>query len=167
VPSAGGYADAIRAAGIVLDGEERKRSILEQVRQAAALVGGEVVMDEALLGEVTNLVEMPTAVMGGFNRDFLALPQDVLVSVMKKHQRYFPVRKDGKLLPHFIAIRNGDDLQWTWSQERARPGARCRCRFLRPRGPEEAVEALRRCSTLIFQTKLGSMLTSPERITGW
>ena len=64
---------------------------------------------------MANLVEMPTAVMGGFDQEYLSLPQDVLISVMKKHQRYFPVRSvrtqsSASLLPYFIAIRNGDDL---------------------------------------------------------
>ena len=93
IPSADKYFDMIREAGILLDKEERKASIVEQVNQAAALIGGEAIIDEGLLNEVTNLIEMPTAVMGGFNEEFLSLPRDVLISVMKKHQRYFPVRQ--------------------------------------------------------------------------
>ncbi len=107
IPSAEKYFDVIREAGILLDKEERKASIVEQVNQAAALLGGEAIIEEGLLNEVTNLIEMPTAVMGGFNEEFLSLPRDVLISVMKKHQRYFPVRKVGAqhaapLLPNFI-----------------------------------------------------------------
>ena len=75
VPSAEKYFDVIREAGIVLDKEERKASILEQVNQAATLVGGEAIIEEGLLNEVTNLVEMPTAVMGGFDRESLSLPR--------------------------------------------------------------------------------------------
>ena len=59
-------------------------------------------------------MEMPTAVMGAFSPEFLALPEDALITVMKKHQRYFPVEKNGKLLPHFIAIRNGDRSVLIW-----------------------------------------------------
>ncbi len=137
IPSADKYFDVIREAGILLDKEERKASIVEQVNQAAALLGGQAIIEEGLLNEVTNLIEMPTAVMGGFNEEFLALPRDVLISVMKKHQRYFPVQRVGAtlqgktvntsgktsaqsgvssdlggspLLPNFIAIRNGDDI---------------------------------------------------------
>ena len=98
IASADKYFDVIREAGIVLDKEERKASIVEQVKQAAALVGGEAIFDyvgatgqSPLLDEVTNLVEMPTAVMGEFNSEFLQLPREVLISVMKKHQRYFPI----------------------------------------------------------------------------
>ncbi len=74
IPSADKYFDVIREAGIVLDKEERKASIVEQVNQAASLVGGEAIIEEGLLNEVTNLIEMPTAVMGGFNEEFLSLP---------------------------------------------------------------------------------------------
>jgi len=169
VPSAGRYAEVIREAGIILDGEERKASILEQIGQAAALVGGEAVIDEALLGEVTNLVEMPTAVMGEFNREFLSLPKDVLISVMKKHQRYFPVRKDGRLLPHFIAIRNGDDLHVDVVREGNEHvlGARfADANFFVREDVKQPLEAYRpKLSTLIFQTKLGSMLDKSERMS--
>ncbi len=137
IPSADKYFDVIREAGILLEKEERKSAIVEQVKQAAALIGGEAIIEEGLLSEVANLIEMPTAVMGGFNEEFLALPRDVLISVMKKHQRYFPVQRVGAtlqsrsvassgkdasqsstgsaqgespLLAHFVAIRNGDDL---------------------------------------------------------
>jgi glycyl-tRNA synthetase len=77
IPSADQYFDAIRDAGIVIDYEERKASIMEQVRQAASLVRGEAIIEEGLLNEVTNLVEMPTAVMGGFDKEYLSLPRDV------------------------------------------------------------------------------------------
>ncbi|HLO30489.1 MAG TPA: glycine--tRNA ligase subunit alpha, partial [Anaerolineales bacterium] len=91
ISSADQYFDMIHAAGIVLNKEERRASIVEQVNQAAALIGGEALIEEGLLSEVTNLVEMPTAVMGGFDKEYLSLPRDVLISVMKKHQRYFPI----------------------------------------------------------------------------
>ncbi len=91
IKSADKYFDIIRESRIVLDTEERKVSILEQIEQAASLVGGEAIIDDDLLNEVANLVEMPTAVMGEFNSEFLQLPREVLISVMKKHQRYFPV----------------------------------------------------------------------------
>ncbi|WKZ46432.1 MAG: glycine--tRNA ligase subunit beta [Anaerolineales bacterium] len=137
IPSADKYLDLIREAGIILDKEERKASIVEQVNQAASLVGGEALIEDGLLNEVANLVETPTAVMGGFDNEYLSLPRDVLISVMKKHQRYFPIqrvgatlqaqsvassgkdtsqsssqsaREESPLLANFIAIRNGDDI---------------------------------------------------------
>ena len=66
-------------------------------------------MEDDLLTEVTNLVEAPTALLGNFNPAFLKLPREVLISVMQKQQRYFPLQKDGSLLPNFVTVRNGDD----------------------------------------------------------
>jgi len=72
----------------------------------AEKAGGEIAPDPSLLSEVTHLVEAPTALLGEFDKAYLDLPREVLVSVMKKHQRYFPVEKKGKLLPYFITIAN-------------------------------------------------------------
>jgi glycyl-tRNA synthetase len=183
IPSAEKYFDVIRESGIVLDKEERKASIVEQVQQAAALVGGEAIIEEGLLSEVANLVEMPTAVMGGFNSDFLALPRDVLISVMKKHQRYFPLtsapspvgrgeasgaRRGEGLLPHFIAIRNGDDLHIDIVREGNEHvlGARFADAnfFVREDVKLKLEEYRPKLSTLTFHTKLGSMLDKSDRM---
>jgi glycyl-tRNA synthetase len=184
IPSAEKYFDAIREAGIILDKEERKASIIEQVKQAASLVGGESIIEDGLLNEVTNLIEMPTAVMGGFNEEFLSLPRDVLISVMKKHQRYFPVQVQSKvtsqksgetfdlrpatLLPHFIAIRNGDDIGIDTVREGNEHvlGARFADAnfFVREDVKLKLEEYRPKLSTLTFHTKLGSMLDKSERI---
>ena len=174
IPSADKYFDVIREAGILLDKEERKASIVEQVHQAAALISGEAIIDDNLLNEVTNLIEMPTAVMGGFNEEFLQLPHDVLISVMKKHQRYFPVRRrvgaDGRppLLPHFIAIRNGDDLHIDIVREGNEHvlGARfADADFFVREDVKHPLEYYRsQLSGLTFHTKLGSMLDKSERM---
>ncbi len=178
IPSADKYFDVIREAGILLDKEERKASIVEQVNQAAALLGGQAIIEEGLLNEVTNLIEMPTAVMGGFNEEFLALPRDVLISVMKKHQRYFPVQFStlnavdvhggGKLLPNFIAIRNGDDIHIDTVREGNEHvlGARFADAnfFVREDVKLKLEEYRPKLSSLTFHTKLGSMLDKSERI---
>jgi glycyl-tRNA synthetase len=180
VPSAdrAAYFDVIREAGIVLDKEERKASIVEQVNQAAALVGGEAIIDDSLLNEVTNLVEMPTAVMGGFDKESLSLPRDVLISVMKKHQRYFPVevssskgkgdRGEGKLLPHFIAVRNGDDIGIDIVRQGNEHvlGARfADANFFVREDLKQPLESYRpELAKIIFQTKLGSMLDKSDRM---
>ncbi len=173
IPSAEKYFDVIREAGILLDKEERKASIVEQVNQAAALLGGEAIIEEGLLNEVTNLIEMPTAVMGGFNEEFLSLPRDVLISVMKKHQRYFPVRKVGAqhaapLLPNFLAIRNGDDIHMDTVREGNEHvlGARFADAnfFVREDVKLKLEEYRPKLSTLTFHTKLGSMLDKSDRI---
>ena len=168
VPSAEKYFDVIREAGIVLNKEERKASIMEQVNQAAVLVGGEAIFDEGLLSEVANLVEMPTALMGGFDKESLALPRDVLISVMKKHQRYFPVENNGRLLPHFVAVRNGDDIGIDIVRQGNEHvlGARfADANFFVREDLKQPLEAYRpELSKLIFQTKLGSMLDKSERM---
>lgn len=92
--------------GILLDQEERKKTIEEQVGDLAAEVGGAVQEDSELLTEVTHLVEAPTALRGEFDPHYLDLPREVLISVMKKHQRYFPVSENGQLLPYFITVAN-------------------------------------------------------------
>jgi len=182
IPSADKYFDVIRASGIMLDKEERKASIVEQVNQAAALLGGEAIFGDVgatresplrespLLNEVSNLIEMPTAVMGGFNEEFLALPRDVLISVMKKHQRYFPVQKNGKLLAHFIAIRNGDDLHIDTVREGNEHvlGARFADAnfFVREdlKDNRKLEDFRPKLSTLTFHAKLGSMLDKSNRM---
>jgi glycyl-tRNA synthetase len=182
IPSADKYFDVIRKSGIVLDKEERKASIVEQVKQAASLIGGEAIIEEGLLNEVTNLIEMPTAVMGGFNEEFLSLPRDVLISVMKKHQRYFPVQpatlnakrdalslpKGSTLLPYFIAIRNGDDLHIDTVREGNEHvlGARFADAnfFVREDVKHKLEEYRPQLSKLTFHTKLGSMLDKSERM---
>jgi glycyl-tRNA synthetase len=168
ITSADKYFDAIRKASIVLDKEERKASIVEQVQQAAALMGGEAIIDGDLLDEVTNLIEMPTAVMGGFNEEFLQLPKDVLISVMKKHQRYFPVQKNGNVLPHFIAIRNGDDIGIDIVRQGNEHvlGARfADANFFVREDVKHPLEYYRsQLSGLTFHTKLGSMLDKSERM---
>ncbi len=185
IPSADKYFDVIREAGILLDKEERKASIVEQVNQAAALLGGQAIIEEGLLNEVTNLIEMPTAVMGGFNSEFLVLPRDVLISVMKKHQRYFPVvratlvvaqgdeKAQGQgqalpLLPNFIAIRNGDDIHIDTVREGNEHvlGARfADANFFVREDVKLKLEDYRpKLSSLTFHTKLGSMLDKSNRM---
>ena len=125
--------------------------------------------------EVTNLVEMPTALMGEFNSEFLQLPREVLISVMKKHQRYFPFpqplfegKRARKLLPHFIAIRNGDDIGIDIVRQGNEHvlGARfADANFFVREDLKHKLEEFRpKLSGLIFQTKLGSMLDKSERI---
>lgn len=176
ITSADKYFDIIREAGILLDKEERKAAIVAQVNEAAHLVGGEAIIEDGLLNEVTNLIEMPTAVMGGFNEEFLALPRDVLISVMKKHQRYFPIQKPspsgggqgGGLLAHFIAIRNGDDIHIDIVREGNEHvlGARFADAnfFVREDVKLKLEEYRPKLSSLTFHTKLGSMLDKSDRM---
>ena len=170
IPSAEKYFDVIREAGIILDKEERKASIVEQINQAASLVGGEAIIEDGLLNEVANLVEMPTAVMGGFDKEYLSLPRDVLISVMKKHQRYFPVSslQSQNLLPHFIAIRNGDDIGIDIVRQGNEHVLSARFAdanfFVREDLKLKLEDYCPKLASLTFHTKLGSMLDKSERV---
>jgi glycyl-tRNA synthetase beta chain len=103
------YLDALRAARVVADPNERRRLVVEQVTAAAAERGGRVVADDELTDIVNYMVEWPTAVTGGFGERYLDLPREVIVTALREHQRFFAVeRADGTLLPCFITVRNGD-----------------------------------------------------------
>ena len=106
VKSPADYFQVLQKQGIILDQKEREERIMKDLNTLAAKAGGEVAPDPSLLSEVTHLVEAPTALLGDFDKAYLGLPREVLISVMKKHQRYFPVEKKGKLLPYFITIAN-------------------------------------------------------------
>ncbi|MBW4550242.1 MAG: glycine--tRNA ligase subunit beta [Aphanocapsa sp. GSE-SYN-MK-11-07L] len=103
------YAASLRTAFVEVDPQVRHQDIQQQVTAAATQLGGTANIPAALLKEVTQLVEWPTAVVGKFEPEFLQLPPEVAMTVMISHQRYFPVLEtEQKLLPAFIAIANGD-----------------------------------------------------------
>jgi glycyl-tRNA synthetase beta chain len=107
VTDAAAYVAALLAAKVIVDPAARRALLAEQLARAAAGVHGEVVPNPGLLEENTFLVEYPSVVVGNFEDRFLALPDEVLITSMREHQRYFSLRgADGRLLPHFIAVNN-------------------------------------------------------------
>jgi glycyl-tRNA synthetase beta chain len=107
VTDAASYVTSLKAAHVVVDPAERRTRLEADLNQAAAQVGGTVVPNPGLLEENTFLVEFPSVVCGHFEDKFLALPDEVLITSMREHQRYFSLRgPDGKLLPHFLAVNN-------------------------------------------------------------
>jgi glycyl-tRNA synthetase len=169
VSDAAAYFAALKEQGIVLDPEERKQIIAAQVRRLMEENGGKADVDESLLEEVTQLVEAPTALVGRFDEAHLSLPADVLVSVMKKHQRYFPVKSaDGKLLPCFVVVRNGDgqhlDVVADGNEQVIRARFADAAFFIREDMQHKLEDFLPRLDTLTFQFKLGSMLDKAKRI---
>ncbi len=164
------YFQVMEAQGIVLDPAERMQRIRAQVKALAAEVGGVIADDTALLAEVNNLVEAPVAIRGSFDAAHLKLPQEVLISVMKKHQRYFPVEKGGHLLPYFISVSNcaGKDRSLDLVVEGNEHVIRARFAdadfFVRKDIQQPLAEYLPRLKTLIFQVKLGSMYDKSQRI---
>lgn len=108
VESAESYEGVMQNAGINIEIEGRKQSILEQSNELAKSVKGRILIQESLLNEVVNLIEAPVPVLGKFKESFLELPEDLLKMVMQKHQKYFAITDDsGRLLPFFIAVANG------------------------------------------------------------
>ncbi|EFM67902.1 glycine--tRNA ligase subunit beta [Enterococcus faecalis] len=105
------YEAKLKEQFVVVQPNERKQMIVDQANALAAEKNWQLALDEELLEEVTNLVEYPTAFVGSFDEKYLSVPDEVLVTSMKEHQRYFEVRNDqGLLMPHFIAVRNGDNV---------------------------------------------------------
>ncbi|WP_079479633.1 glycine--tRNA ligase subunit beta [Halobacillus salinus] len=104
------YEDALNKQSVIGSVNKRKQLIREQLDTMQQDKGWKLIIDEDLLNEVTHLVEYPTAFSGAFNEEFLDLPEEALVTSMKEHQRYFPVRShEGELLPFFVGVRNGND----------------------------------------------------------
>ena len=102
------FKKTLLAGKVILDQDERRKKIVEMVNSQAKSSGGQAMIDKDLLEEVNFLVEWPVAVAGIFKKEFLSLPRDVLVTSMKKNQKYFSVADSaGRLLPAFVNITNG------------------------------------------------------------
>jgi len=109
IQSALSYEEDLRKQYVIADPREREQMIVDQIKAIETEHGVRIEIDDDLLNEVLNLVEYPTAFMGSFDAKYLEVPEEVLVTSMKEHQRYFVVRdQDGKLLPNFISVRNGN-----------------------------------------------------------
>lgn len=110
ISSASSYEDDLAKVFVLTNPKERQDKIVTQIKELEIIKGISVEIDEGLLNEVLNLVEYPTAFLGSFDPKYLELPEEVLVTSMKNHQRYFVVRdKQGKLLPNFVSVRNGNE----------------------------------------------------------
>ncbi len=110
IDSAKTYMVTLREHFVFVSQNKRRDVILEQIKEIEEVINADVLVDEELLNEVVYLVEYPTAFFGEFDKEFLSLPSEAIIVPMKEHQRYFPVKKDGELLPFFVAVRNGDDF---------------------------------------------------------
>ncbi len=166
-----GYLAALEGAKVMLDQDQRRAKIEADAKAAAAGAGLEVVEDPGLLAEVSGLVEWPVVLMGRFDDAFLALPDEVLVSAKRGHQKYFSVRdpKSGRLAPHFITVANLEaadggmriiegnervlrarlsDARFFWDQDRKRP--------LAERAPG--------LKDVVFHAKLGTLADKVDRL---
>lgn len=162
------YFKALEKKHVIVDQQKRKDMIIEQIEELD-INGGKPLLDEELVEEVVELVEYPTAFYGSFDKKFLKLPKEVLITSMIEHQRYFPVIDgDQNLLPYFIGVRNGDKE----SIDEVRHGNEMvlRARLADARffyeedlktSPEQRKEKLKE---IVYQDSLGSMYNKVKRI---
>ena len=110
IKNAASYVETLKENFVMVDQDARHELISQQLHDMAASKNASIVWDDDLLEEINYLVEWPTALCGGFEESYLALPDAAIITPMKDHQRYFPlVGQDGKLLPMFLTVRNGSD----------------------------------------------------------
>jgi len=169
IENADAYAQRVAEQGIILQREVRRARVAELVQQSAASIGATVADEPALLEEITDLVEAPYAVLGHFEEKYLDIPEPVLIGVMKKHQRYYPVKKDGVLLPNFITVANAAELPHPEVVRAGNEGV-IRARyadaayFFRQDSGHALDSFTPRLATLTFHEKLGSMGDKVERL---
>ena len=110
IKNAASYVDTLKENFVMVDQDARRELISKQLHDIADSKNASIVWDDDLLEEINYLVEWPTALCGGFEESYLALPDAAIITPMKDHQRYFPlVDQEGKLLPMFLTVRNGSD----------------------------------------------------------
>ena len=168
IPNARAYVDKLRAAHVIVSPKEREELLRKRLHEAAEQLGGTLIGDDFLMSENLSLVEEPHVIIGGFDRAFLKLPEEVILEVARGHQRYFGVRgPSGELLPNYLAVVNTAE-----NVENIRRG---NDRVMRARLADAKFffeEDLRiplatrreKLAGIVFQNRLGHMLAKVERI---
>ena len=170
IPSPSEYEMLLETTGkVIADYDRRKEAVRGQVNEIALSVSGKAMIDEGLLEEVSSMVEWPVAVMGGFEKRFLDIPQEALILTMKTNQKYFYVVDDkGAFLPHFITVSNIESKDVSKIQEGNE-------RVIRPRFADaeffwsqdrksKLIDQTERLATVVFQKKLGTLLDKTNRV---
>ena len=163
------YLQAARERFVIVDPQERLKLLEAGARAAAKTVGGEVLHDEELLQEVTHLLEFPTAVLGDIESRYLALPREVLITAMRRHQRFFSVKDaKGELLPHFIAFSNTEPEDLSIIRQGNERVLRARLSdaefFFREDAKKPLETFVESLKGVIFQNSLGTSYEKVERI---
>ena len=169
INSSADYQQAMRDAFVIVDYNERKELIRQQVIAKGEEVGGIAIIDEDLLDEVTGLNEWPTALAGNFDEDFLRVPSEALVSSMKEHQKYFHVEdKDGKLKPIFITLTNiesKDPKQVIEGNEKVIRPRLADAAFFWDTDRKKTLESrYEKLDTIVWVNKLGTLKAKTDRI---
>lgn len=169
IASPDAYVDALRTAHVLVDAEERRARVIEEVNTAAAQAGGTPRITEDNLEQVNCLVEWPKAVLCAFERDFLAVPQEALIATMEAHQKFFPVLDaDGTLTEHFIGIanipsKNEDDVRKGY--ERVIRPRFADAKFFFDEDLKQGLESMNAgLKTVTYQAKLGTVWQKAERV---
>ena len=169
ITSAADYEAACEKAYIIVDPERRRAMICEQIAETAKACGGTAEITPDLLEEVLYLVEYPTALSGSFEEKYLALPAEAVITPMRDHQRYFPVKAaDGSLLPVFITVRNGGKEHLdivAHGNERVLRARLADAQFFFDEDRRKSLaEHREKLKTVVFQQGLGSMYDKTERL---
>ncbi len=163
------YQETLRGAYVMTSFAERSALIKEQVTAEGKKLGGEAIIDDDLLDEVTALNEWPVALAGSFDEDFLRVPPEALVSSMKEHQKYFHVMKDGKLLPNFITVSNiesKDPAQVISGNEKViRPRLADAAFFWDTDRKQKLESRFEKLENVVWVNKLGSIADKARRIS--
>ena len=154
---------------VVADFAERRERVLGEATALAGKLGGQIADDPELFDEVTALNEWPVAIAGRFDADYLQLPPEVLISTLKKHQRYFPIENDaGELLPHFITIANivspNPELIAAGNERVVRPRLADAEFFWRSDKRVALADRLDRLANVVYEKSLGSLRDKSERV---
>lgn len=166
-PSA--YVEAMRAQYVIVDVSEREELIKNQIKALAEEKGWNIAVKDDLLEEVLFLVETPTVLFGKFEESFLNIPQEVLITSMREHQRYFPVLDEkGALLPFFVTVRNGDDRSLDVIARGNEKVLRARlsdAKFFYEEDQKLAIkDALSKLESIVFHEELGTVGDKVRRI---
>ena len=169
IADADSYEKACADNFVIVDQEKRKAIIRQQIEAVAKENGGQAEITEDLLEEVLYLVEYPTALCGKFEEKYLQLPPEAVITPMRDHQRYFPVKTaDGKLLPLFITVRNGGKEYLETVQhgnERVLRARLADAQFFFDEDRKKSLEEHReKLKTVVFQQGLGTMYEKSERL---
>ena len=169
IASPADYEAACEKAYIIVDQERRRAMITEQIAETAKAAGGTAEITPDLLEEVLYLVEYPTALSGAFEEKYLALPAETVITPMRDHQRYFPVKAaDGSLLPVFITVRNGGREHLdvvAHGNERVLRARLADAQFFFDEDRKKSLaEHREKLKTVVFQQGLGSMYEKTERL---
>lgn len=163
------YEEAMLGQYVMVDPVKRKEAIVSQIKFIEEENQWVVPIDESLLEEVTNLVEYPTALFGQFEEEFLQIPDEVLITSMKEHQRYFPVKStDGKLLNYFITVRNGNHEHLSTVAKGNEKVLRARLAdaafFYKEDQKLKIEDALQKLESIVYHEEIGTLAEKVRRV---